>query len=515
MVEDPSNEPKLKVRDYWPLVWRHSVIITILMEVVLTLIVAFALLFAGFNFSSFGFILIIITVIVTSIGVNILLLGVVMQPLRDLSAALTHASGEVSDVQPPNPMARRYHFEGLQPLLQLIYTMSTASHTSSSSPAKSVPNNIERALDQSSAGIIICDETGAVTYASRHAPIAEGTDGSPRIQLLFEKEAEFEIWLEDCRHRQVHSEHVWLRVPDQILGHEDRRIYDITATYEKDSTAPVVLAAFDRTDYYQPEDDQLDFISFAAHELRGPVTVIRGYLDVFKEELGQPNASAAEQQALLSRLIVSANRLSGYISNILNSSRYDRRHLNLHLREQHVDQIYAGITDDMSLRASTQSRLLSVQIPPDLPTVAADTSSISEALSNLIDNAIKYSNEGGQVSVTASVEGDFVRVNVTDQGIGMPSNVVSSLFHKFYRSHRSRETVAGTGIGLYITKAIIESHGGTIEVKSEEGRGSTFSFLLPIYATVADKLAQSGNSNKAVVRTEQNGWIKNHTKIRG
>jgi signal transduction histidine kinase len=97
----------------------------------------------------------------------------------------------------------------------------------------------------------------------------------------------------------------------------------------------------------------------------------------------------------------------------------------------------------------------------------------------------------------------------------MPGNVVSNLFHKFYRSHRSRETVSGTGIGLYISKAIVESHGGKISVRSVEGEGSTFTFSLPIYSTVADKLQAGNNSNESLIDRNDGSWIKNHAMFRG
>jgi len=139
---------------------------------------------------------------------------------------------------------------------------------------------------------------------------------------------------------------------------------------------------------------------------------------------------------------------------------------------------------------------------------------MSEVLGNLIDNAIKYSNDGGSIEVTAGVNGDFVEVSVVDHGIGMPANVISNLFHKFYRSHRSRETVAGTGIGLYISKAIVESNGGKISVRSVEGHGSTFTFSLPIYSTVADKL-KTGVNNQGFIERSSSGWIKNHGAFRG
>jgi two-component system phosphate regulon sensor histidine kinase PhoR/two-component system sensor histidine kinase VicK len=112
-----------------------------------------------------------------------------------------------------------------------------------------------------------------------------------------------------------------------------------------------------------------------------------------------------DQRELLKRLVVSANRLSGYINNILNTSKYDRRHLKIRLSENSLANIYDIIKDDMVLRAQSQNRLLSVNIPSDLPTVAADCSSVSEVISNLIDNALKYSHEGGVVNVSASVYG--------------------------------------------------------------------------------------------------------------
>ena len=274
----------------------------------------------------------------------------------------------------------------------------------------------------------------------------------------------------------------------------------------------MVVTLVDRTHLYQVGEEELDFIAFAAHELRGPITVIRGYIDVLSDELS--TTLQEDQKELFRRLAVSANRLSGYVNNILNTSRYDRRHLRMHLNETTVSDVYDTIRDDMALRASSQGRLLNVTIPEGLPTIAADTASLGEVFGNLIDNAIKYSNEGGSINVSASSKGDTIEWTVEDHGIGMPSSVVSNLFQKFYRSHRSRETVAGTGIGLYISKAIVESHGGTISVRSEDGHGSTFIVTLPTYKMVADKIKQDNNGNEALI-SSNGSWIKNHNMYRG
>lgn len=519
MVKPPSQpktQSKEKVRDFWPATQRRFLFITVAIEIIVTLVAMLALAFAGIDIDNLVFFIIAITILATSVGFNIVLTAILLAPLKDLSAALTHISGEPSDIVPPNSTSPARKYDGLEPLLELIYSLSLYDTTNVSTKDSGSHNDIlARAVDQTDAGVIITNEAGTIQYASKHAPVTEANDESTQLTLMFENDQPFADWLKDCSENLVKSKKTWLRIPDGIVGDPDRRIFDVMASYEKGSPAPVVIVTFDRSREYQPEDDQLDFISFAAHELRGPVTVIRGYLDIFREEIENPAIDYRERAALLNRLIVSSNRLSGYITNILNASRYDRQHLRVNLHEYTISQVYSIIADDMSLRASTQNRLLSVQFPPNLPTVAADPSSLSEVFSNLIDNSLKYSHEGGSVTVTAAVDGDSVRVSVVDQGIGMPSNVVGNLFHKFYRSHRSRETVAGTGIGLYISKAIVEAHGGVMEVKSEEGRGSTFSFSVPIYATVAEKLKSSAGANDSIIRQGSEGWIKNHTKYRG
>lgn len=442
---------------------------------------------------------------------------VISQPAQDLLAALAHAVDQPSDLPPPNPNAARYQNTALKGVLQSIYEMSTgaAAAASSANPDQAtLTSNLTVALNNTTTGLIVYNNKRAITFANKAAPIQMNSDRISSLRLLFNGKDTLDAWLDECDQHAVHAEKIWTRVPDRLPEEEGVRLFDVMASYEKGAVGEVVLTLIDRTAAYSEDEDGLNFIAFAAHELRGPLTVIRGYIDVLEDELGEQLEE--DQKELFRRLTVSANRLSDYINNILNTSRYDRRHLQLHLSEGSVAAIYSTINDDMQLRANSQNRLLSVDIPADLPTIAADPASISEVFSNLIDNGIKYSHDGGLITVGARLNGDFVDVSFTDEGIGMPGNVVSNLFQKFYRSHRSRETVAGTGIGLYISKAIIESHGGTISVRSSEGEGSTFTVSLPVYATVADKLADDGNKNSALIQqSNSKGWIKNHSMYRG
>ena len=501
---------KSTIKDYWPRYRRQMMLATISMQIIVTVIVGVALIIAGIPPLSFEYGIVMLVAFITTLLANLLLVfSIVVLPLETLTTAITVVSGEPTDLIMPNPNTQYNERNGLKPILQYLYTLATDKQPQTS---ESTPSLLDAAMTNTSASIVILDHHGAIQYASPKAPITVTSDNTKALELLFDDAESFSDWLASC-HDQIRAEKSWLRIPNKIVGAEDRRIFDITASFEKGNSAEVVLVLFDRTTIYQPEDNQIDFIAFAAHELRGPITVIRGYLDVLSREISE-EPQFREQHLLLSRITVSANRLSGYINNILNTSRFDRRHLKVNLAEQSLSHIYDSINDDMQLRASTQNRTLSISIPDDLPTVAADLSSIGEVFSNLIDNAIKYSNDGGLIQVGATPEGDFVRVDVTDHGIGMPANVVNNLFHKFYRSHRSRETVAGTGIGLYITKAVVESHGGTIEVKSEEGKGSMFSFTLPIYATVAKTIATGDNVTSGIMRNNDN-YIKNHAKFRG
>lgn len=487
------------------------------MQLVTTLVVASALILVRVaEPDDLAFWITILAIAASTIGINVLVFSIITEPLEMLARAITHAAGEQTDTTPPNPNAKRYEKNGFKPLLQTIYEVSsgtsaqTVVSTSLKTDEKSL--DINMALNETPTGIVFLDRSGSVTYANTAAPIHTDSDGVQSIDLIFDGDVSLEAWLKECEEKAVHADKIWKRIANKITGEDDRKIYDMVASYQKGSEAEVVLTLFERTEDYLPEDNDLDFIAFAAHELRGPITVIRGYLDTLGDELA--DRFADDEAELFNRLVVSANRLSSYVNNILNAAKYDRRHLKVHLHEEAIAPIYDAIKDDMQLRAIAQNRVLNVSFPADLPTVAADKSSIGEVLGNLIDNAIKYSNEGGAVDVTAKALPNSVEVSIKDQGIGMPSNVVSNLFHKFYRSHRSRETVAGTGIGLYICKAIVESHGGTVGVNSVEGEGSTFTFTLPIYATVADKLKAGNNSNEGLIE-HHDGWIKNHGAFRG
>jgi signal transduction histidine kinase len=511
-VNDEKPTESVQMNQFWPR-HRHATVVSAVILQLVVVLVAIGLVIALDLSASIGVWIAIGVVCITSLTATIVALLFAMRPLKYLLGALVYISGERSAVSPPNLNDTYFAKSQLRPLLKLVYDMASGQTVVTADEPGALMINVATQLNHTSTGVIMLDPNGEIIFANTSAPVFVDGKGKKSLELIFDVDQSIAQWLAERGEHDIHAEKVWRRIANKLTGEPDRRLFDIHVSYDKGSEAETIITLFDRTGDYQPEDDDLDFIAFAAHELRGPITVIRGYLDALNDELS--SVTDPDQRELFSRLIVSANRLSGYVNNILNASRFDRRHLKIHLEEEHLQDVYDTIADDMQLRAQAQRRLLRVDFSPPLPTVATDPNSMGEVLGNLIDNAIKYSNDGGSIEVTAAVNGDFVDVSVADHGIGMPANVIGNLFHKFYRSHRSRETVAGTGIGLYIAKAIVESNGGKISVRSIEGHGSTFTVSLPIYSTVADKLRQAGANNQEFIERSSSGWIKNHGAFRG
>ena len=515
-----TPKPQL-VKDFLPKFRQAAIFVIIGLQILILIALAVILQTIGFfEQNPLASVSLLIAQGILGVIASLIIYHFVARPVKNLLAALIHISGEPTATTPPNPNESHFQRSGFTPVLQTLYQLASRTSDPLSDPTTSQKTStpeqtnsfINSALDDTICGFAAFDHNRKLTYANKATPVRISSDGVQTLDLIFDESNTIEKWWDECEKSAVRSEKTWARISNKLPGEEGRRFFDVIASYNKESASEVVLTLVDRTHIYKVSEEELDFIAFAAHELRGPITIIRGYLDVLQTELA--DVIEPDQKELFSRLEVSASKLSGYINNILNTSRYDRRHFSIRPVETTVADVYRSIQDDMALRASSQNRLLSVAIPDDLPTIGADTASLGEVFSNIIDNAIKYSNEGGTIDISATTHGDKVEFIVQDHGIGMPSNVMSNLFQKFYRSHRSRETVAGTGIGLYISKAIVESHGGSINVRSEDGHGSTFTISLPTYATIADKIKAGDNGNEQLI-TSNGSWIKNHSMYRG
>lgn len=511
----------IKIHEYFKQYKRRAMAIVIVLQIISSLVAATAIwaitVQSGYLDSAyvvtFGIVLLIVNLLLAPI-----ITAAVLKPAQTMSQAIAHVSKDPVVTEPPKLTAADEH-SGLSAMVQTIYELAVSGNPKQPAEGEeqkpAEPSDyFKHIADLAPCGIIAVDSLGVITYTNTAAPVSPTPDGKKGIDLIFEQNNSLSAWLRDARANKVRDSHLWLRLGDKLPGEEGRRIFDVMGYYQKNDPGniEVILVTFDRTSVYINDQEDMDFIALAAHELRGPITVIRGYLDVFNQEVAEKLGD--DQKQLLERLQVSAERLASYVNNILNVSRYDRHQFAMHPQEEQLTDLIKGVGADLILRAKTQNRHLAFNVPNNLPSIAVDANSIGEVIINLVDNAIKYSHDGGQVTIGATAKENWVEITVQDQGIGIPASIVGNLFTRFYRSHRSKQQVGGTGLGLYICKTIVEAHGGTIWVRSVENQGTTFGFTVPTYASVADKLQNGNNNNQGIVRRAE-GWIKNHAMYRG
>ncbi len=225
--------------------------------------------------------------------------------------------------------------------------------------------------------------------------------------------------------------------------------------------------------------DQLkdEFISFVSHELRSPLTVITGAVNTVMTE-GE-RLSPEETRQLLKDASLEADLLSHLLSNLVELSRAQADRLFLHAEAIRVRKVVQGTIEEVKRQSS--ARQFIVDVPRKLPPVHADELRLERILYNLIENAVKYSPEGGEIRVSVKPEGEHLVFGVSDQGIGISLSDQAKLFGPFQRIEESRlDDAGGLGLGLLVCLRLVEAHGGRIWVESEPGKGSTFFFTLPL-----------------------------------
>jgi len=221
-----------------------------------------------------------------------------------------------------------------------------------------------------------------------------------------------------------------------------------------------------------------EFVSTVSHELRTPLTSIKGYIDLILDgEAGEINEI---QREFLSIVKENSDRLVELINDMLDISRIESGRIVLKVQPLDVAERIMGAVNTFRAVLDQQGRTIKVDVPGELPKAAGDPDRVGQVLINFISNAIKYSPQGGTITVSAGADESRVRVSVTDEGIGIAPEDQGRLFTQFYRvdSSLTRE-IGGTGLGLSICKSIIELLGGEVGVTSEPGTGSTFWFTLP------------------------------------
>jgi PAS domain S-box-containing protein len=227
-----------------------------------------------------------------------------------------------------------------------------------------------------------------------------------------------------------------------------------------------------------------DFVSMVSHELRTPLTSINGYVDLFLD--GEFGPLSPEQRRYLQTVRGNGGHLLALINDVLDAARLSSGKFTLNYASVDLGGLIQGVADTLRPQVAAKGQTLLVELAEGLPVIRGDRQRLTQVLTNLVSNAHKYTPEGGRLRISARPAAEGVRLEVEDTGIGLSETEQAHLFTRFFRADNPAVRAAGgTGLGLVITRSLVELHGGEIRVRSAPGQGSTFVVTLPARAPEA------------------------------
>lgn len=452
------------------------------------------------------------------------------KPINIIADAISYASNKSTTATAPNTEQSMIGRELITGLTLQIYNLASSTHVQddivnssvghseevshhgdSDNIAAEILNNTPTPLVGIRDDLTIQNANNAfLKFIGHETKDILGKNFYDTVSLDFPGDDTLETWIQRQQESSVVATNTWERVRLSKDG-EVLKQFDMVVGYSSSNSTgtDLILSFFDRTDLYNQDDREVSFVALAVHELRTPLTIMRGYIEVFEDEVG-PHLNA-EMQDFLKKMQASAQQLTAFVGNILNVARVEEDQLALRLRQEDLPSILQSAISDLQLRANVHGKTIELQNGTGLPPVGADRISIHEVVNNLVDNAIKYSGESEKISIRSFLNDEgLVQVDIQDYGIGIPASVMPQLFQKYHRSHKSKVQVGGTGLGLYLCKALITAHSGNIWVRSKEGEGAIFSFTLLPY----DQISHEAESGEDGIIRGAHGWIKNHSLYR-
>ena len=254
-------------------------------------------------------------------------------------------------------------------------------------------------------------------------------------------------------------------------------VYSVTRSRATGRAHGAVINVRDIKRLREVENLRSAFLSMLGHELQTPLSIIKGYTSTLARSDAKWNKKTLREG--LQVIEEECDRLSKLVNRLLLASRIESRTVTLKKEPIQLPAMANKVV--RRLESVTSIHRFQVDFADDFPEVYADPDRMEEVLTNLVDNAIKYSPKGGRIAITGRASGDSVKVTVTDEGIGIPQRELGRVFERFHRGENGQvQKVRGMGLGLYICRSIVEAHGGKIEVSSEAGKGSKLTFTLPL-----------------------------------
>lgn len=330
----------------------------------------------------------------------------------------------------------------------------------------------ESVVDSLSSGVIFSDVTGVLTFMNRAAEtylhVFKETVLGKRIDMLPLRTPLYKVMSEDCRDFPVE-----MSICGRVLEVRSSQVF----TPENEPLGNLV-ELFDVSQERREKRSREEFVAKMTHDLKSPLMVMQGYIQAIR--LGMLGDVEPKLAGSLRDMERSGKNLHAMIEDLLDVYRLEMGLIQVRRKNCDLHAFLDGCCRDRQMEAEEHDITLTLRVPRELPDVELDEKQLSRVFANLIGNAIKFTPHGGAVTITALVRGENLHVAVRDTGIGISSADLPHIFKKYFRS----EKVAGfkgSGLGLALSREIVDAHGGTIDVESVDGKGSKFTVILPIH----------------------------------
>ena len=327
------------------------------------------------------------------------------------------------------------------------------------------------AMDTMADGVIVLDPENRIRFTNRAAEWFAAADrrdslGRPLSEVVRDHEL-LQLAARSSETRQIHQAEI-------MLLHQRLFLNVIATPISGERGEGVLLTLQDVTRLRQVETTRREFVSNVSHELRSPLASVRAMVETLEGgALRDPDVALD----FLGRIESDIQRMTTLVDELLELSRLESGQMPIHLAPLSVSEVAGEIVARFEGPAAAAGVKMGMDLPPDLPYVMAETGKLDQILTNLLENALRFTPEGGRVDVSASTGRRWVKLTVSDTGIGIPSEHLPHVFERFYKVDRSRRD-GGTGLGLAIAKHLVQAHGGDISVSSTEGQGSSFDLTL-------------------------------------